>query len=78
MSLGQTADHWLTASWGSSAEAQEYRALQAQLISLGNFRDAVQMDINDIVSKFGAKYDVAIQQMLNYLADIPNWKLTLK
>ena len=74
----ETTDHRLTASWGSSAEAQEYRAAQAELINQGKFDEALQMDINDIQSKFGSKYDVHIQQMLDYRNSIPAWKLQLQ
>lgn len=74
----ETADHELTASWGSSTEAEAYRELQAKLIGEGKFREAVMMDIEDIKLKFGEKYDAAIQQMLDYLDSIPEWKLTLQ
>jgi RHS repeat-associated protein len=60
------ADHAETASFGSSAEAKAYRAQQAKLIQQGKFKDAQRMDIKDVQSKFGKKYDSAIQQMLEY------------
>lgn len=60
-------DHKLTASCGNSKEAQEYRAKQKELVSEGKFREAVQMDIDDIHDKFGAKYDEGISQMLKYV-----------
>lgn len=59
-------DHRLTASWGSGEEADAYRARQAALIKSGDFRAAQQMDIDDIRSKFGDKYNGAIRKMLNY------------
>jgi hypothetical protein len=71
----ETADHQMTASWGSSVEAQEYRAAQAELINQGKFNEALQNDMFDIQSKFGSKYDVHIQQMLKYQNSIPLWKL---
>jgi RHS repeat-associated protein len=74
----ETADHRLTASWGSSVEAQEYRAAQAELINQGKFNEALQNDISDIQSKFGSKYNAHIQQMLNYYNKIPLWKLELE
>ena len=61
-----TYDHRLTASWGNSREAQEYRNEQEKLIRKGKFEKAMQMDIDDIHSKFGSKYDIGIQQMLDY------------
>jgi filamentous hemagglutinin len=60
-------DHRQTASWGRSANAIIYRAIQKRLIKQGRFMDAVQMDIEDIRSKFGGKYDDAIEEMLNSL-----------
>lgn len=59
-------DHRLTASWGNSREARAYRQTQADLIAQGDFQGAQQLDIIDIQSKFGNKYDDAIQQMLDY------------
>ncbi|MER9683882.1 RHS repeat-associated core domain-containing protein [Mesorhizobium sp. M0184] len=59
-------DHKLTASSGSSIEARAYRQQQAQHIQAGDFQKAQQMDINDIASKFGDKYNEAIRQMLGY------------
>ena len=60
-------DHEMTASWGSSLEAQEYRKEQKELVESGHFREAVQMDIDDIHDKFGHKYDDAISEMLEYV-----------
>lgn len=60
-------DHRQTASCGSSIEAREYQAIQKEKIQNGDFRGAIQMDIDDIRSKFGNKYDKAIEQMLKYV-----------
>lgn len=60
-------DHRQTASCGSSREAREYRAKQKELIDQGKFREALQMDIDDIHEKFGDKYDDAIAEMLEYV-----------
>lgn len=60
-------DHRQTASCGSSREAREYRAKQKELIDQGKFREALQMDIDDIHDKFGDKYDDAISEMLEYV-----------
>ncbi|WP_423681471.1 RHS repeat domain-containing protein [Undibacterium sp. WLHG33] len=62
----EKADHRETASWGSSREARAYRAEQADRIKNGDFRGAQQMDIHDIQTKFGAKYNEAMQQMKEY------------
>ncbi len=61
-----TRDHRRTASWGSSREAKAFRARQKKLIEQGRFREAQRMDIDDIRSKFGTKYDDAIDEMINY------------
>ena len=60
-------DHRQTASCGASKEACEYRAAQKSLIEQGKFREALQMDIDDIHEKFGDKYDGAIAEMLEYV-----------
>jgi len=60
-------DHRQTASCGSSREAREYRELQKKLIDEGKFKEALQMDIDDIKEKFGDKYDEAIAEMLEYV-----------
>lgn len=61
-----TADHRLTASYGSSASAISFRAQEAALIAEGKFDEAMQMGIDDIRSLFGTKYDKAIAQMISY------------
>ena len=63
------ADHYETASWGRSREAIEYRKTQLELINQGRYREAIDMDIADIRSKFGSKYDNAIKEMLYMLPE---------
>jgi hypothetical protein len=65
----ETLDHRRTGSWGSSAAAKAYRQKQADLIAQGKLREAVQMDIDDIRSKFGSKYDDHIREMLEEFGD---------
>lgn len=60
-------DHQQTASWGNSIEAREYRKIQQELVENGNFRKAIDLDIEDITSKFPGKYDGAIKEMLEYV-----------
>lgn len=60
------ADHKKTATFGNRAGAEPFRRKQAELIKQGRFSDAQRMDIEDIRSKFGSKYDEAIGQMLEY------------
>ncbi|MBL6445373.1 hypothetical protein JMN32_03585 [Fulvivirga sp. 29W222] len=60
------ADHKLTASFGSSKAAKAFRAKQKQLIESGDFKSAFEMDVKDIRSKFGSKYDEAIKQAREY------------
>ncbi len=74
----EAADHAETASHGNQGSiGEEYRARQAALIEQGRFDEALQMDIDDIRSKFGSKYDEGIKQMLEYYRTIPRWKLKL-
>ena len=60
----ETLDHKKTKSWGHSRDAIAHRQEQAELIAQGNVREAIQMDIDDIRSLFGSKYDEHIRQML--------------
>lgn len=60
------SDHKKTASYGNKASAITYRSKQKQLILSGKFDAAMQMDVNDLRSKFGTKYNKAITQMINY------------
>ena len=60
------ADHRRTKSWGNSKEAQKYRTEQKDLIKQGKFKEAQQMDVDDVRSKFGSKYDQGIEQMRDY------------
>lgn len=71
-------DHQKTASWGSSKEAEAYRAKQAEFIRQGRFREAQQMDVKDIRSKFGNKYDEGIKQAEDYTRSLPPEKLLPK
>ncbi|WP_179059269.1 hypothetical protein [Pseudomonas taiwanensis] len=59
-------DHERSASWGSSSEADKYRKQQEKLMKGGKagYYAALMMDITDVRSKFGDKYDEAIAQML--------------
>jgi filamentous hemagglutinin len=66
----EPADHKRTASYQRGKEQDEYRARQRELIQQGRFREAVQMDVDDIRSKFGSKYDAGIDQMLRYVHQI--------
>ena len=68
----ETKEHMDTASWGRSKAAQAYRAIQKELIDSGLFREAQQMDIDDVRAKFGNKYDKSIQEMLEYTIELLN------
>lgn len=59
-------DHRRTASWGYSKEAIDFREQQHKFMQDGNFKKAMQMDIDDIRSKFENKYDDGIKQATNY------------
>ncbi len=66
-------DHRNTASYGSSDEAVAYRAQQEKLLGEGKLKEAIDMDVIDIKSKFGNRYDDAIREMLEYASKLnPN------
>ena len=56
---------FICASYGNSKEAKAYCAKQEELLSQGKLKEAIQMDVDDIRSKFESKYDDAIKQMLD-------------
>ncbi|WP_079167015.1 DUF6531 domain-containing protein, partial [Streptomyces oceani] len=60
-------DHRDVTSTGSSREAKSWQAEQRALIDQGKFDEAMKMDIDDIRSRYGGKYDVGIQQMVDSL-----------
>ena len=62
-------DHRKTASYGGrlGSPQQIYRDKQFGLIKQGKFDDAFMMDVDDIQSKFGNKYDDAILQAMDAL-----------
>ncbi|MFC5921660.1 VENN motif pre-toxin domain-containing protein [Neisseria weixii] len=62
----EPGDHRLTQSYGRSPEAEAYRAKQKSLLNQGKLQEAIDMDVKDIRSKFGSKYDEAINEMLKY------------
>jgi filamentous hemagglutinin len=57
-------------STGSSREAKAWRKKQQDLIAQGRIREAVKMDIDEARRLFGNKYDVAIQEMLDYITSV--------
>lgn len=63
------SDHRKTASYGGrkGSTQQAYRDKQAGLIQQGKFDEAFLMDVNDIQSKFGNKYDNAILEAMDAL-----------
>ena len=64
-------DHRKTASYGGgpNSKQQAYRDKQKELINQGAFDEAFLMDVEDIQSKFGSKYDEAILKAMNALPD---------
>lgn len=61
-----TADHYQTASYGSSATAVSFRNKEITQINNGKFLAAQQLGISDIQSLFGTKYNTAINEMVSY------------
>jgi hypothetical protein len=60
------ADHQKTGSWGSSDGAVNWQENQRDLIKKGQFADALKMDVEDIRTKFGDKYNKGLVEMLEY------------
>lgn len=55
-------DHKDTASFGSSRDARTYQAEQRALVSAGRYAEAFERDAQDLVDKFGHRYDSAIAE----------------
>ncbi|MCR5720941.1 MAG: hypothetical protein K6G72_01125 [Lachnospiraceae bacterium] len=62
----RTADHKATSSYGSGATAVAFRAKESNLISQGKFLGAQNLGISDLQSRFGSKYNYAINDMVAY------------
>ena len=56
-------DHKLTGSFNNKPGSSDYRRMQEELVKQGKFGEALQMDIDDITTKFPGKYDDAIKQL---------------
>lgn len=50
----------------SAPSGEIYRQKQSDFINKGQWNKAIEMDILDLHSKFGNKYDVSVHQMLDY------------
>ncbi|WP_229814817.1 SpvB/TcaC N-terminal domain-containing protein [Shewanella hanedai] len=59
-------DHKNTSSWGNSAESQAYKAEVKSLIKSSQMRKAMAMEVRDVKSQFGRKYNQATKEMLDY------------
>ncbi|MEU7482566.1 RHS repeat-associated core domain-containing protein [Streptomyces sp. NPDC042319] len=62
-------DHRLVTSTGYGREAREWQQKQRDLINAGRFDKAMKMDIDDIRSRFGNKYD---QHIADMVASLPH------
>ncbi len=63
-------DHTRTKSYGSKKIAKDYREDQLKLLRQHKYREAIQMDIDDLRELFGSKYDREIAEMLQYADEL--------
>jgi hypothetical protein len=63
-------DHKKTASFDNKPGSQEYRDAQKDLIKQGKFKEAMQMDVDDVKKKFPGKYDKSIGDALKYAENL--------
>ena len=70
----EKVDHKNTASYGNSFNAEHYRQIQKELIDQGKYRDAAAMDIWDIKKNTGTKYNEGLQQSIDYMKTLPEFK----
>ncbi|MFB6806977.1 hypothetical protein [Streptomyces sp. NPDC056387] len=66
--------HPRAASTGSWDEAKEHRTEQLRLMKADKFKAAVEKDLDDLRSKFGKKYDKAINELKPELRAEGWWK----
>ena len=59
-------DHRAMSSTGSSRNAKLWRKKQAELINQSKFKEAMEMDIDEIISKHGTKYNDNMKEMIDY------------
>ena len=59
-------DHKKTASFDRKPGSDDYRRAQKLLINQGKFKEAMQMDIDDIKEKFPGRYDKSIDDAVKY------------
>ena len=59
-------DHRAMSSTGSSRNAKLWRKKQAELINQGKFKEAMEMDIDEVISKHGTKYNDNMKEMIDY------------
>ena len=60
-------DHRLTASWGSSQSAKEYRAIQEELFRKGDTNQIFQMEYDLLTQpQFEGRYDDALDDAIKY------------
>ncbi|MCL1809039.1 MAG: DUF4280 domain-containing protein [Clostridiales bacterium] len=64
------ADHQKTASYDNKPGSKDYRDAQRKLIEQGKFKEAMQMDVKDILGKFPGKYDKHIEAALKYADEL--------
>ncbi|MFK8295830.1 RHS repeat domain-containing protein [Capnocytophaga canimorsus] len=62
-------EHRAMSTTGSSIESKRWRHKQAELISQGKFVEAMEMDIDEAIGKYGKKYNEHINEMIEYAYD---------
>lgn len=71
-------DHRDFISTGSGQDSKDWRTAKAKLISQGRFDQAMKMDIDEIRTQYGTKYDNAIQQMVAHMPKNRSFQTFLK
>ena len=66
----EIADHKNTSSFDNKSGSKAYRKKQAKLINSGKFKEAFDMDVQDIKNNFGSKYNNHLAQAEEYLSKL--------
>ena len=62
----------MIAPYANDSDSKEYREIQSQLIYNGQYREVVDMDIEDLIENFVRKYEKGIKQMEIYIRILEN------
>jgi hypothetical protein len=70
----EVTDHSKTGSFRNNPGASDYRAVQKSLVEQGRYRDAAAMDLRNIRSNTGSKYNQGMLEAIDYMKTLPQFR----